>query len=100
MHAYGSRSDTFAGLDLSDEQRSKISMIQRDLRSRQLKFMGELHDQCDRRAEAQDDEVASKTDEQTGALRRQLLGNANAAHKVINAVLTKEQRRQLWRGGD
>jgi Spy/CpxP family protein refolding chaperone len=94
-HGYGGG----AGLSLSDEQRSKIDKIQQDLRSKQWDVMGKIREEYARRAEAPDDAAASQADNQIAQLQQQMIGNANAARKEMDAVLTKEQRQQLRRGG-
>lgn len=99
MYGWGPRYGTGAGLNLTDEQRQKISKIQRDLRSRQWDLMGKMQDEYARRADAPDDAAASKADDQIAALQQQMFTNATAARKQMDAVLTQEQRQQLRRDG-
>jgi len=97
MYGYGSGYG--GGLDLTDDQRSKIGKIQQDLRSKQWELMGKMHDAYGRRADAADDAAAEKADEQITQLQQQMIGNMASARKQMDAVLTKEQRQQLRRGG-
>ena len=99
MHGYGRGFGPYRSLNLTDEQRSKIGAIQRDLRSKQWELMGKMQDEYARRADAPDDEAANKADDQIAALQQQMLANANAARKQTDTVLTKEQRQQLRRDG-
>jgi Spy/CpxP family protein refolding chaperone len=95
MYGYGPYG---AGLNLTDEQRSKISKIQEDFRSKQWDLMGKMHDAYAHRADAADDAAANKADDQITQLQQQMIGNAAAARKQMDAVLTKEQRQRLRRG--
>jgi Spy/CpxP family protein refolding chaperone len=99
MYGWGPGYGTGAGLNLTDEQRRKISKIQQDLRSKQWGLMGKIQDEYSRRADAADDATASKADDQIVALQQQMLANATAARKQMDAVLTQEQRQQLRRDG-
>jgi Spy/CpxP family protein refolding chaperone len=106
MHGYGGYGPGYgrgwgggAGLNLTDEQRSKIDQIQQDLRSKQWDLMGKIQDEYARRADAPDAAAAGKADDQITALQQQMVSNAGAARKQVDAVLTKEQREQLRRGG-
>jgi len=88
------------GPDLTDDQRSKIGKIQQDLRSKQWELMGKMHDAYGRRVDAADDATAEKADDQITKLQQEMIANAAAARKQMDAVLTKEQRQQLRRGGN
>jgi Spy/CpxP family protein refolding chaperone len=101
MYGYGYGPGYGGGpaLNLSDDQRSKIDKIQEELRTKQWDLMGRIRNEYARRAEASDDATASKADDQIAALQQQMIGNATAARKQMDAVLTKEQRQQLRRGG-
>lgn len=99
-YGYGPRGyGAGAGLDLTDEQRDKVNKIQQDLRSKQWDLVGKMRDEYARRAAASNDADASKADDQIAALQQQMLSNANAARKQMDAVLTKEQRQQMRREG-
>jgi Spy/CpxP family protein refolding chaperone len=102
MYGYGRGygAGTGAGLNLTDEQRTKIAKIQQDLRSKQWDLMGKMHDAYAQRADATDDAAAGKADDQITQLQQQMVSNAAAARKQMDAVLTKEQREQLRRGGN
>ena len=97
-YGYGPRYGE-APLDLTDEQRDKIDKIRQDLRSKQWDLMGKIREEYGRRAAAPDDAGASKADDQIAALQQQMLTDATAARKQMDAVLTKEQRQQLRREG-
>lgn len=96
-HGYGRGYGWGAGLDLTDDQRSKIGKIQQDLRSKQWDLMGKIQDEYARRAAASDDAAAGKADDQIATLQQQMIANAADARKQMDAVLTKEQRQQLRR---
>ena len=98
-NGYGPGYGAGAELNLTDEQRGKIAKIQQDMRSKQWDLMGKVRDEYARRAEAPDDAAANKADDQIGQLQQQMVSNATAARKEMDAVLTKEQRQQLRRTG-
>jgi Spy/CpxP family protein refolding chaperone len=99
-YGYGGRGYGWgAGLNLTDEQRSKIGKIQQDLRSKQWDLMGKIQDEYARRAAAADEAAAGKADDQIAALQQQMFNNGADARKQIDAVLTKEQRQRLEQGG-
>ena len=98
-NGYGPGYGAGAELNLTDEQRGKIAKIQQDVRSKQWDLMGKVREEYARRAEAPDEAAASKADDQIGQLQQQMVSNATAARKEMDAVLTKEQRQQLRRGG-
>jgi Spy/CpxP family protein refolding chaperone len=95
--AYGAGCPWGTELKLTDEQRTKIADIRQDLRSKQWELMGKIRQEFARRAQASDDDAAAKADDQIGQLQQQMLANATAARKQMDAVLTKDQRQQLRR---
>lgn len=86
------------GLDLSDGQRSKIADIQQNLHGKQFALMGKMQQIYARGFDPEDTAAAQKAYKEIAALRQQMFNNALAAHKQVDAVLTKEQREQLQRG--
>jgi Spy/CpxP family protein refolding chaperone len=95
------------GLDLSDEQRTKINAIHDEVRKQHWSLMGEMMDE---RAKVRDLYDAAKPDyeaieksyKRIGELRQKMLESSFDAHKRMDALLTDEQRqqrRQLWRRG-
>lgn len=97
MYGYGPGYGT--ALNLSDDQRSKITKIQQGLRSKQWELMGKIQDEYAAQAEASDDAAASKAEDRVAELQQQMLSNATTARKQMDAVLTPAQRQQLRRGG-
>jgi Spy/CpxP family protein refolding chaperone len=89
-------------LDLTDEQRGKVTAIRRDLQrkmhalkgsARELRWQGE-----DAAKSAEFDEAAArKRFDAAAALRKQMFEARLEARKGIHAVLTQEQREQLRR---
>jgi len=92
------------GLNLSDEQRSKIDKIQEDTGRKQWDLMAKMQEERGRLNELvysdkRDDAAIGKSYERVSKLRRQMFDNSLAARKQIDGVLTKEQREQLRSGG-
>ena len=98
MYGYGTGYAGHMALDLTDEQRSKIDKIQEELRGKQWDLTGKIRDESASRVDAPDDATADKIDDRIGQLRQQMMSNATAARKQMDAVLTEEQRHQLRRG--
>jgi len=96
----------FRGLDLSAEQRSKITPIRKEMRSKQWALMGEMMDAQDKLQELydtdkQDSAAINKQYKAIEDLRRQMVDNSVDAHNRINSILTKEQREKFkdWSRG-
>jgi Spy/CpxP family protein refolding chaperone len=92
------------GLDLSAEQRTKVSEIQRELFGKQWALMGAMHQQGGPMEEAYasgkfDEKAARKAFEAMSELRKQMFEASLQAQKRIDALLTPEQRDQLRGGG-
>ena len=96
-----------SGLDLSPEQQARINKIQDETRKAHWALMGEMMNQ---QATLRDLNLAPKRDnaaidrayKEFGKLRQQMYDSAVAAHKRMEAVLTKEQQEKLrtyWRRG-
>jgi Spy/CpxP family protein refolding chaperone len=87
--------------DLTQDQRTKIDAIRRDLRNRQFAIMDQMHDQWQGATayrNGQFDEQASRRAyDATEKLRRQMFENALDAQKRVDALLTAAQRQQLSR---
>ena len=96
----------FRGLDLSEEQRSKINPIRKEMRKKQWALMGEMMDAQDKLqelydADKQDSASINKQYKVIEDLRRKMVDNSVDAHNRINSILTKEQQekfRELGRG--
>ena len=96
----GARWAALQKLDLSDEQRGKLTAIRRDLQRRNHALMGSMHEVRwqaeDARKSADLDEAAARKSYDAGAaIRKQMFEARLDAHKRIQDVLTKEQREQL-----
>jgi len=92
------------GLDLSAEQRTKISEIQRELFGKHWELMGKLHQQGGPMDEAFasgkfDEKAARKAYDAMSEARKQMFEASLQAHKRIDTLLTPEQRDQLRSGG-
>jgi Spy/CpxP family protein refolding chaperone len=91
-------------LNLSDEQRAKISTIQRDVAREQWNLMGKMHEQQYHMHDLlesgkPDDAAARKAYDEMSTAHKQMFQNMLEGRKRIDAVLTDEQRKQLRRGG-
>ena len=91
------------GLDLSAEQRAKISEIQQEVAQKRWDLMGRLHQQGGPMAEAFgpgpiDEQSARKAYDAMADAHKQMFDLSLQARKRIEAVLTSEQREQLQRG--
>ena len=97
----------YRDLNLSADQKSKITQIRQEMRAKQWPLMGEMMDAQDRLQDLYDaDKLDSAAiDNQymvVEDLRRRMVDNMVDAHNRINSILTKEQRekfRELKRGG-
>jgi len=90
----------YRGLDLSEDQKSKITPIQKEMRAKQWPLMGEMMDAQDKLQELydtdkQDSAAINKQYKVIEDLRRQMVDNSVDAHNRINSILTKEQREKL-----
>ncbi|MGE5320474.1 MAG: Spy/CpxP family protein refolding chaperone [Hyphomicrobiaceae bacterium] len=94
-------------LDLTPEQQAKINKIQDETRKEHWALMGEMMNQ---QARLRDLNLAPKRDEaainavykEFGKLQQQMYDSSIAAHKRMEAVLTKEQQEKLrsyWHRG-
>lgn len=97
----------FRGLNLSADQKSKLTKIRQEMRAKQWAVMGKMMDAQDKLQDLYDadKEDAAAIDKQYKViddLRRQMVDNGVAAHNQINSILTKGQReksRDWGRGG-
>jgi len=94
----------YASLDLSADQRAKISAIQEGLWRKQWDLMGKMHEERYHMHQLMsgavtDDAAARKAYQAMADAHKQMFDAMLAAHKQIDAVLTKEQRDKLKRGG-
>lgn len=95
----------YRGLNLSEDQKSKITQIQKEVRTKQWAVMGEMMDAQDKLqelydADKQDAAAINKQYKVIEDLRRQMVDNSVDAHNRINSILTKEQREKAReRGG-
>lgn len=92
------------GLDLTEEQRTKITEIRREVFGKQWELMGKMHQQGGPMEQAYasgkfDEKAARKTFDAMTAVRKQMFENSLQAHKRIDALLTPQQREQLRSGG-
>jgi Spy/CpxP family protein refolding chaperone len=94
----------YRDLNLSDDQKSKIGQIRKDMRAKQWPLMGEMMDARDKLQDLYDSDKqdAAAIDKQYKVvedLRRQMVDNAVDTHNRINSILTKEQREKSREGG-
>lgn len=99
MGGYGAVAD----LNLSTEQRGKITKIQNDIRRRHWELMGKMHDEQSQMNELyyannRDDAALSKSYRKMSEMRHQMFDSSLDAQRQIDAVLTKEQREKQKRG--
>jgi Spy/CpxP family protein refolding chaperone len=93
----------WAGLKLTDVQRSKIAKIQEEAARQRWDLMGKMHEQGFKMRELYasgklDDAAMRQAYDTMAAMRKSMFENGLETRKKIEAVLTKEQREQL-RGG-
>jgi Spy/CpxP family protein refolding chaperone len=91
------------GLNLSDDQREKISEIQQELAQKHWELMGTMHRQGGPMSQALgpgpiDEQAARKAYEAMAAAQKQMFELSLQTRKRIDAVLTPEQREQMGRG--
>jgi len=94
----------YVALDLSAEQRAKISAIQEGLWRKQWDLMGKMHEERYHMHQLMsgmvtDDAAARKAYQAMADAHKQMFDAMLSAHKQIDAVLTKEQRDKLKSGG-
>lgn len=97
--------ENYRDLNLSADQKSKISQVRKEMRAKQWPLMGEMMDARDKLqdlydADKQDAVAINKQYKVVDDLRRQMVDNMVDAHNRINSILTKEQREKSreWRG--
>lgn len=100
MGDYGPQSN----VNLSAEQRGKISKIQEDARRKHWDLMGKMQDEQARISEQyhsanRNDEALSKDYRKMSELRNQMFDLSLSTHRQTDAVLTKEQHGKSWRNG-
>lgn len=98
MGGYAPRSD----LNLTAEQRSKISKIQNDVRQKHWELMGKMQDEQSQmneqyNSDKRDDAALSKSYRKMSEYRHQMFDLSLSAQSRIDAVLTKEQREKQKR---
>jgi Spy/CpxP family protein refolding chaperone len=90
----------YRALNLSADQKSKITPIQKETRAKQWAAMGKMMDAQERLQELydvdkQDADAINKQYKVIEDLRRQMVDTSVEAHNRINSILTKEQKEQL-----
>ncbi len=103
MYGYGG--GILDGLDLSSDQREKITKIQEALSTTHWALMGKMQEQQFQMrgllaSGNADDAAVGKAYKNLEGLRQQMWASGAAAQKQIDAVLTKSQREQLQRNWD
>ena len=103
MGGYGPGYDRGADLNLTADQRGKITKIQGDARRKQWDLMGKMQDEQSQMNEHyysdnRDDAALSKSYRKMSDLRHQIFELSLSTRKQIDAVLTKEQREKQKRG--
>ena len=95
----------FRELNLSEDQKTKITQIRHEMRTKQWAVMGEMMDAQDKLqelydADKQDLAAINKQYKVIESLRLQMVDNSVDAHNRINSILTKEQREKSrgWGG--
>ena len=101
MYGYGA--NAAAALNLTDDQREKITKIQEALSTKHWELMGKMQEQQFKLRELlasgkADDAAIGKAYKNIVGLRQQMWAAGADAHKQMDAVLTKEQRDQPQRG--
>ncbi len=91
----------YSGLNLTDEQRTKIAAIEEEVAKRQWDLMDKMHDQHYDLWRG-DESASRKAYEVMSSARKAMFETSLEARKRIESVLTDEQRKQLqqrgWRG--
>jgi len=96
-----------SGLDLTDEQQTRINKIQDETRQSHWALMGEMMNQQARlrdlyEAPKRDDAAIDAAYKDIGKLQQRMYDSSVEAQKRMEAVLTKEQQEKLrtyWRKG-
>ena len=101
MGGYGA--DYLGALNLSDDQREKITRIQEGLSTKHWELMGKMQQQQFQLRELMasgkaDDAAIGKAVKGLETLRQQMWATGVDAQKQVDATLTKAQREQLQRG--
>ena len=101
MGGYGA--NVAGPVNLTDDQREKITKIQEALSTKHWELMGKMQQQQFALRELLasgkgDDAAIGKTYKNIESLRQQMWASGADAQKQMEAVLTKEQRDQLQRG--
>ncbi len=101
MGGYGA--DYLGALNLSDDQREKITKIQEGLSTKHWELMGKMQQQQFQLRELMasgnpDDAAIGKAFKGLETLRQQMWTTGADAQKQVDATLTKAQREQLQRG--
>jgi Spy/CpxP family protein refolding chaperone len=101
MYGYGGYAA--GALDLTDDQREKMTKIQESLSTKRWELMGKLQEQQFQLREQLasgkgDDAAVGKAYRNIEGLRQQIWTAGADAQKQMDAVLTKSQREQLQRG--
>lgn len=99
MMGYGD----FRGLNLSNDQKSRIAQIRKTVRTKHMALMNDMMDAQDKLqelydADKQDAAAINKQYKVIEDLRRQMVDSSVDAHNQINDILTKEQRDKLHEG--
>jgi Spy/CpxP family protein refolding chaperone len=85
--------------DLTQDQRSKIEAIRRDLRNRQFALMDQMQDQRQNAPAYHngqfDEQAVRRAYDAIEKLRRQMFENSLDAQKRVDALLTPAQRQHL-----
>ena len=101
MYGYGG--NAAGAIDLTDDQREKITEIQEALSTKHWELMGKMQEQQFKlrallASGKADDAAIGKAHRNVESLRQQIWTSGVDAQKQMDAVLTKEQRDQLQRG--
>jgi Spy/CpxP family protein refolding chaperone len=91
-------------LNLSADQKSRITQIRQEMRTKQWALMGEMMDAQDNLqdlydVDKQDAAAINKQYKVIEDLRSQMVDNSVDAHNRINSILTKEQREKFREWG-
>jgi Spy/CpxP family protein refolding chaperone len=94
----------YRDLNLSADQKSKITQIRQEMRTKQWALMAEMMDAQDNLqdmydVEKQDEAAINKQYKEIEDLRRKMVDNSVDAHNRINSILTKEQREKSRESG-
>jgi Spy/CpxP family protein refolding chaperone len=99
MGGMGMMGHGFGNLDLSSDQRTRMTAIHRELRDKQFALMDRMHDNMAStsfyRNGKYDEQAARNTYADAEKIHRQMFENMLEAQKRADAVLTPQQRQQL-----